>query len=144
MKDKSLLRSFERCLKSKNLESMTKDLYEFFNQRCGFIAHYDIHGFRDAYQEPEEFLEFYEYLQEELEGDIKSAKWDSDFTDNTDSFKYGYEFNIPKLKQQMLDLLNKNATTITEICNMKILENLREERELLDKKIAGYETPTKS
>jgi len=36
----------------KNIEDLNKTGYRFINQACGFIAHYDLYGFRDAYSAP--------------------------------------------------------------------------------------------
>lgn len=35
-----------------DIEKMNKTGYRFINQACGFIAHYDLYGFRAAYSEP--------------------------------------------------------------------------------------------
>ena len=38
---------------------MTKELYDFLNLYCGFIAHYNIHGFRQAYAAPRDFTDVF-------------------------------------------------------------------------------------
>lgn len=35
-----------------DIEKLNKTGYRFINQACGFIAHYDLYGFRAAYSEP--------------------------------------------------------------------------------------------
>jgi len=133
MEQKNLLTSFERCLKAKNLEPMTKDLYNFFHLRCGFIAHYDINGFRNTYSAPEDFLSFSKTLLEELESDVK---WVSEnYTDNTDSFKYDYNFKIPEVKKEMIKLLLECKESINTDCNNNLLNKLIIEREILDGRI---------
>ena len=36
----------------KNIEELNKTGYRFINMACGFIAHYNLYGFRAAYSEP--------------------------------------------------------------------------------------------
>ena len=49
-KDKQAVqRNFTACLEQRSLEKMDKRAYNFYNLYCGFIAHYDIHGFRTEY-----------------------------------------------------------------------------------------------
>lgn len=52
-----VLKGFKRVIDDRSLESMNKTLYEFFHLYCGFIAHYNIHGFKDYYS-GRGFLEF--------------------------------------------------------------------------------------
>jgi len=35
----------------KNIDTLSMTGYRFINQACGFIAHYNLHGFRAAYSE---------------------------------------------------------------------------------------------
>jgi 23S rRNA G2445 N2-methylase RlmL len=54
----SLLKKFKRCVDSRSIEKMDKPLYHFFMYDCSFIAHYNIHGFRDEYRGTE-FLRWF-------------------------------------------------------------------------------------
>jgi hypothetical protein len=38
---------------------MDKELYQFLNLYCGFIAHYDIYGFRETYAAPRDFADVF-------------------------------------------------------------------------------------
>ena len=38
---------------------MDKELYQFLNLYCGFIAHYNIYGFRETYTPPREFADVF-------------------------------------------------------------------------------------
>lgn len=78
-------------------------------------------------------------LSQELHGSIKDAKWHEDYTDNTDSFKWDYEFKIPEVKQQMLDLLEKYTPEFVDKLLGKHLQNLKEERDRLTKTIDTLE-----
>ena len=51
--------SVERILKHRNVAHLTKEAYDFITMHCGSIAHYDIHGWRAAYADPRDFLNFF-------------------------------------------------------------------------------------
>ena len=38
---------------------MSKELYEFLNLHCGFIAHYNINGFKSVYCPPKQFADVF-------------------------------------------------------------------------------------
>jgi hypothetical protein len=38
---------------------MTRELYDFLNLYCGFIAHYDINGFKSVYSTPKQFADVF-------------------------------------------------------------------------------------
>lgn len=44
-----LFNLFKKCIDERSLESMKSPLYGFFHLDAGFIAHYNIHGFKDEY-----------------------------------------------------------------------------------------------
>ena len=54
-----VVKSFRKVIESRNMEEMTKELYDFLNLYCGFIAHYNIHGFRQAYSAPRDFTDVF-------------------------------------------------------------------------------------
>ena len=54
-----VVKSFRKVIESQNMEEMTKELYDFLNLYCGFIAHYNIHGFRAAYAAPRDFTDVF-------------------------------------------------------------------------------------
>ncbi len=63
-KDKqAVYRSFATCLEQRSLDKMDKRAYHFCHMHCGFIAHYNIHGFRTEYGDAE-FLRFLEHFSE--------------------------------------------------------------------------------
>lgn len=43
------VKQYRRLQKADSLENMTEYMYHFFMYKCGDIAHYNIHGFRDYY-----------------------------------------------------------------------------------------------
>ena len=53
--EQAILRSFSQVFKTGNINLLTKDAYKFIMLANGFIAHYDIHGFRDVYKDIGDF-----------------------------------------------------------------------------------------
>ncbi|PGT83258.1 hypothetical protein [Bacillus sp. AFS040349] len=48
-KKEDMIRQFKRVIDDRSLDSMKNKLYEFFHLNCGFIAHYNIVGFKHEY-----------------------------------------------------------------------------------------------
>ena len=55
----SVVRKFRRLIEGRNMALLNKELYQFLNLYCGFIAHYNIQGFRDAYAAPRDFADVF-------------------------------------------------------------------------------------
>ena len=51
----SVVKNFRRVIEGRNISLMNKELYEFLNLYCGFIAHYDINGFKATYSAHKDF-----------------------------------------------------------------------------------------
>ncbi len=51
----SVVRNFRRVIEAQDISLMNKELYQFLNLYCGFIAHYDINGFKATYSHPKDF-----------------------------------------------------------------------------------------
>ena len=54
-----VVRNFRQVIESRDMSRMNKELYQFLNLYCGFIAHYNIHGFRETYASPREFADVF-------------------------------------------------------------------------------------
>ena len=55
----NVVRCFKRVIESRDINKMTKELYDFLNLYCGFIAHYNINGFKATYSPPNEFADVF-------------------------------------------------------------------------------------
>jgi len=55
----SVVRNFRRVIEARDISLMKRELYQFLNLYCGFIAHYDINGFKAVYTPPKEFAEVF-------------------------------------------------------------------------------------
>ncbi len=54
-----VVRKFRKVIESHDMNMMDKELYEFLHLYCGFIAHYNIYGFRETYASPREFADVF-------------------------------------------------------------------------------------
>ena len=50
-----VVRNFRAVIEAKDLSLMSSELYQFLTLHCGFIAHYNINGFKAAYSDPKDF-----------------------------------------------------------------------------------------
>ena len=55
----AVIKNFKEVIETRNIDKMTKELYEFLHLHCGFIAHYDINGFKATYKSPRDFAEVF-------------------------------------------------------------------------------------
>ena len=55
----AVIKNFQEVIETRNIDKMNKELYEFLNLYCGFIAHYDINGFKATYKSPRDFAEVF-------------------------------------------------------------------------------------
>jgi hypothetical protein len=55
----AVIKNFQEVIENKDIGRMNRELYEFLNLYCGFIAHYDINGFKAAYKSPRDFAEVF-------------------------------------------------------------------------------------
>ena len=55
----AVIKNFKEIIENKDIGRMHKELYEFLHLHCGFIAHYDINGFKATYKNPRDFAEVF-------------------------------------------------------------------------------------
>ncbi len=55
----AVIKNFRKVIETRDIGMMGKELYEFLNLDCGFIAHYDINGFKATYASPRDFAEIF-------------------------------------------------------------------------------------
>ena len=55
----AVIKNFKEVIENKDINRMNKELYDFLNLHCGFIAHYDINGFKHTYRDPRNFAEVF-------------------------------------------------------------------------------------
>jgi hypothetical protein len=54
-----VVKNFTKVIESRDINKMTRELYNFLNLYCGFIAHYDINGFKSVYSTPKQFADVF-------------------------------------------------------------------------------------
>ena len=54
-----VIKNFREVIENRNIEKMSKELYEFLTLYCGFIAHCNIEGFKATYRDPKNFAEVF-------------------------------------------------------------------------------------
>ena len=54
-----VVRKFRQVIEKRDMSLMDKELYEFLHLHCGFIAHYNIYGFRETYAAPKDFADVF-------------------------------------------------------------------------------------
>ena len=55
----SVVRNFRQIIEARDINFMNKELYQFLNLYCSFIAHYNINGFKATYAQPKDFAEVF-------------------------------------------------------------------------------------
>ena len=55
----AVIKNFKEVIENKDIDRMNKELYEFLHLHCGFIAHFDINGFKATYKSPRDFAEVF-------------------------------------------------------------------------------------
>jgi hypothetical protein len=50
-----VVRNFAKVVESRDINYMNRQLYDFLNLHCGFIAHFNIDGFKATYSHPVDF-----------------------------------------------------------------------------------------
>jgi len=50
-----VVRNFREVIEAKDLSLMKDELYQFLTLHCGFIAHFNINGFKATYSDPRDF-----------------------------------------------------------------------------------------
>lgn len=55
----SVIRNFKEVIETRDIDRMNKELYDFLTLYSGFIAHYDINGFKATYRAPKDFAEVF-------------------------------------------------------------------------------------
>jgi len=50
-----VVRNFRQVIEAKDLSLINDELYQFLTLHCGFIAHFNLNGFKATYREPKDF-----------------------------------------------------------------------------------------
>lgn len=94
IKVNSMVNNLKQMISDRNMERLKKQLYEFMHLNCGFIAHYNLGGFKHEYYDGEDFVGFLEDLKDGCE------VWTCDEEDN-----YNYGYTNKEVKEALRELL---------------------------------------
>lgn len=106
-----VVKKFRRVIEERDMSLMDKELYQFLNLYCGFIAHYNIHGFRETYTAPRDFA------------DVFIRHFDEDhryFCGNYACHSETYQdtgFTKAEIKQEFFRIVDKNKEAIGQWAN---------------------------
>lgn len=90
--------NLKRIVKARNMEPLQKKLYEFIHLNCGFIAHYNLQGFKSTYYDGDEFVEFLERLKQGC------YVHNCDLEDN-----YNYGYTNEEVKNALAEILTEEV-----------------------------------
>lgn len=102
----TVLKNFERVLVEKDSSLIDKQLYEVLIGYCGFIAHYNIHGFRETYSDLRDLI--HNLLREDSLG----LRW---YVNNKSSYLYDTKYRgryIADFVTGILDLARKYRDSV--------------------------------
>ena len=54
-----VVRNFRKVIEERDISCMSRELYQFLNLYCGFIAHYNMNGFKAVYSRAKDFAEVF-------------------------------------------------------------------------------------
>ncbi len=99
-------KKFKSVIKKRDINLMDKNLYQHLNLHCGYIAHYDINGFRATYEDPHDFLRFCNYF---IKHNSKNAMWGvmAEYRDINYAMSEIVEQHIDGIRQEVEGYQNK-------------------------------------
>ena len=100
--------NFRKVIEKQDICHMKKELYEFFHLHCGFIAHFDINGFKATYSRPEDFTEvFMRHF------DREHRYFDGAYKCHENSYKQtGY--TKAQIKKELFSIVDKHKESIVK------------------------------
>lgn len=106
---KAILNNVELIYKTNNITKLNKPTYQFISLLSGFIAHYDLYGFQNYYEDVRQ-------LAEELSCDFFLSDATRDETDSDFAKWYGYEYNHSKaeIKRGLVKLSRQYLPSLQE------------------------------
>ena len=128
----TVLRNFEKVLVEKDSSLIDKQLYELLMGYCGFIAHYNIHGFRETYRDLRDLIS--NLLREDSLGLV----W---YINNKSSFLYCTKYRgryVADFVKGILDLARKYRDSVeTHFAGVELMNKQLLAEQLADE--LGYE-----
>ncbi|MHB1683956.1 MAG: hypothetical protein ACYCYO_14195 [Bacilli bacterium] len=109
-KDKqAVCRNFTTCLKQRSLDKMDKRAYHFYHMHCGFIAHYNIRGFRAEYSGAQ-FLRFLEHFAQR--GQLFGVPLQGEYSDLGRALHRLARDEMPQVQQEFANRAHNAKVTL--------------------------------
>ena len=103
-----VVNNFRRVIEARNMSLMNKELYQFLNLYCGFIAHYNIHGFRETYAAPRDFADvFIRHF------DRNHRYFCGNYTCHDEPYQ-NTGFTKAEIKEELFRIVDRHKDTITK------------------------------
>ena len=121
---KNAYANFKQVVDARDISKMNKTLYTHLNCHCGYIAHYDIHGFRDYYSGKSGFVNFLdEFISEHTQWwcpqadyrDINNAMFDYFIGQYKQIKQEAIQEQANKEKAMLKELAEKHGFSISKI-----------------------------
>lgn len=114
---KKIVKAYRKLQKSGTLEKLTNEMYHFFTNACGDIAHYDIGG----------FIAYYNNSFQELENTICkncfTTSWHTDLDRIFKELKIGREY-FPKRESIDINVISlKQLKSLLKDCGWEVITN---------------------
>lgn len=97
--EKQIVNSIKRVFAKNDIEALTKKAYNFIYLASGFIAHYDIYGFRGVYANPKD-------LARELIQNKEINKWENFHPGERD---YEYYMSKARVYKELVKLARSSC-----------------------------------
>jgi len=112
---KAIINNLNLVFKTKNIEKLNKPTYEFVMNLSGFIAHYDIYGFREHYRDLRDFIKDLENSSDVLNpeyylGDFFQKDEQKDYYKSKTETLRQIKPLIEKYKQDINQFFSKSET----------------------------------
>ena len=111
----AVVRNFQQVIAQRDINHMKRELYQFLNLHCGFIAHYDINGFKSVYSRPQDFARvFIRHFDKEhiYFSRIYDYHREQMYAPNRSSMSVGY--TLAQIKEEFYRIVEPHKAAIME------------------------------
>lgn len=108
----SIIKSIEKVITTKDIDNLTKDAYDFVMNMSGFIAHYDINGFKSNYENTADLVRD---LQDSADlADHNRYTTDSYFSEGEQKLYYADKAEVLKAIKDIVENIKVNNQVVVK------------------------------
>ena len=101
-----VVRNFRKVIEVRDINFMNKELYQFLNLYCSFIAHYNINGFKATYSQPKDFADvFIRHF------DVDHKYYSASYPYQSETYKETW-FSKAEIKQEFCRIVDEHKYAI--------------------------------